>query len=610
MRINRLFLPSRVALFSFIVAVMFFVPAHAGPVADSLRVERTPVGIRLTWLAGTGPYGIYRAGVAFNITDPNNSVEVHNELSYEEPLGPPDLVFYVVDDPPDCGFVPCTGPLETLADLNLPPGAIGRRAVDESSIAYAALGPAGLAVIDVADPNAPATLGNWATPGLDNCDDIVQIGNFVYVACGASGVKCVDVSDPGNPTLHITLPSAGAVTVNSHGDALYVGVGSAVEIWNVSNPAAPALSGTLDGSAISNLARVQVDGNRLYCLYTDGELAIYDANNPLAPVPLDSFPTMPSAVDLVVRDGIAYCAYDASGILILDVRDLAAPVTLFSDGGSQTIGLDVRGRAMVSAYADGRFLTFGLRDPTSPQLLSASFAANPATGVSLLGNNVALYAYGPILSLVDPPPFVIAQSPVGEGSCPSNAEVLLHFSSVLDSASVDSGSVSVRRAEVTVNGALTTTGSQVLFTPAAGFLGSGDFDVLVSDSVRNHRGTPAVRFHGTFTIEPSCAEWISLPGSVVGGMPALFGFQIFGANIIGPEVLVSAYPDPSDPFADFDAVPGNGGPQLFSAQWTAPSVQAPTTYYAVVRANIDGQIATGPVASVLVTPDDAGQDQR
>jgi len=66
--------------------------------------------------------------------------------------------------------------------------------------------------------------------------------------------------------------------------------------------------------------------------------------------------------------------------------------------------------------------------------------------------------------------------------------------------------------------------------------------------------------------------------------------------------LVSTRLDPAESFSVSQVVPASGGPTTFTAQWVTPIVQVPTTYYLVVRAEIDGNIAYGPVDSITVNP--------
>jgi len=590
-----------------IVVATFFIPAHSAPVPDSLRLDKTSLHVQLSWLPDGGPYGVYRAGGPVTPGDVASYLTLRETLSYNDELaGLPDLVYYLVDDPPDCGVGPCTGAFETLADIDLPVGATANRAIDHGDYAYVASGPEGLTIIDIVDPTAPGVVGNWSETALDDCNDIVKIGDYVYIACGTSGTKGVSVNDPTNPFLVATMTTVGAVTVGSIGNALYVGVDATVQIWDVSMPMAPLFRGVRDPGTSDPLVRIWVDGNHIYCLYANGAITIYDASNPFAPVELASFATMPSATDLTVRNGIAYCTYLGAGVRIYDLRDSLNPTLLWHDGGSDARGVAVRGRTLICSYADGRVVTLGLRDPRSPQVLSASFGPSTPSSVSVFENGVAWCGYGTSGSLVDIPPFVLSQSPRSgsSGMCAGDSEVLLRFNSQIDPATVDGSSVAVEQAGNSVGGSLAVNGTEVTFTPDPGAIGEGTYDTTVVGVIDNLRGTsgPIPGYHGTFTIAQGCTEWTSTPGSVIAGMPASLVFQVFGSISVIPEVLISTDPDPADPFAVSQVVPASGGPSTFTAQWVAPSVDVPTTYYVIVRAEIDGDIAYGPIEDITVNP--------
>jgi|GEM_PF-7056015 len=65
------------------------------------------------------------------------------------------------------------------------------------SLAYIASGPAGLLIVDVADPASPRLLGSWNSPGLALGVDVVD--GFAYLADQNSGLQILDVRDPARP---------------------------------------------------------------------------------------------------------------------------------------------------------------------------------------------------------------------------------------------------------------------------------------------------------------------------------------------------------------------------------------------------------------------------
>ncbi len=64
--------------------------------------------------------------------------------------------------------------------------------------AYVADGAAGLRVIDVSLPSAPAEVGFYDNPGT--AYGVAVAGNYAYVSAGDAGLRVIDVSLPSAPT--------------------------------------------------------------------------------------------------------------------------------------------------------------------------------------------------------------------------------------------------------------------------------------------------------------------------------------------------------------------------------------------------------------------------
>ena len=71
---------------------------------------------------------------------------------------------------------------------------------------YLADGAAGLKIYDVSDPDAPALVGSYDTPG--EARDVAIAGDYAYVADGSAGVQVIDVVDPAMPRLVGSCPTA------------------------------------------------------------------------------------------------------------------------------------------------------------------------------------------------------------------------------------------------------------------------------------------------------------------------------------------------------------------------------------------------------------------
>jgi hypothetical protein len=113
---------------------------------------------------------------------------------------------------------------------------------DSGSFAVVADGLAGVATVDISDPTAPVVLGHVPTAG--EAEVVVLDGDTAYVAAGAAGLVVVDVSDPANPAiLSVTDTSGPAIGLDYDSGKAFVAAWNDTRVYDVSDPAAPALIG-------------------------------------------------------------------------------------------------------------------------------------------------------------------------------------------------------------------------------------------------------------------------------------------------------------------------------------------------------------------------------
>jgi hypothetical protein len=88
-------------------------------------------------------------------------------------------------------------------------------------MAYLAIGKAGLAIIDISDPDEASLITVYDTAGVAR-DVAVQDG-FAFIADGDGGVLVVDVVDPRSPQLVAHYQTVGrAIALDLAGDQIYV----------------------------------------------------------------------------------------------------------------------------------------------------------------------------------------------------------------------------------------------------------------------------------------------------------------------------------------------------------------------------------------------------
>lgn len=513
-----------------------------------------------------------------------------------------------------CRAGACEGTLasQPVASLTFgPDNAVATRAVDEDPLSYVALGPGGMECIDSSIPAALRRVGGWTPPFSANCTDLVKVGDLVYLACGEAGMVCLDVSDPAAPTFlyRFTLPEGDAVTCAHLDNALYVGAGNEVYVYDITDRRDPVRRGTLGAGSATPVVRVYVDGRRVYCLYASGRLVAAGAGSgaggafTLSVIAAWSGPA--NATDLVVQDGVAYCTYDGAGLRIVNLRDPSAPELLWTDGGSPAVGVAVRGTTLACVYRNRRYVTCSVANPRAPVYLTNSDAGAAPTLVSINRRGFAWCGYGRRASLLDIPPYVVAASPCDgrAGHCGDGA-VKVFFSSPLDPATVTSDSVRVLRGDGPVVGAVSLSGLAATITPASA-LTEGAYGLAVAPTVRSARGVrfaPPSGWRSTFRVAPVCVGFESVPASVESGGAASFAWRVRGgASVSATGMQVSTRPDP---VFDPQEVTANlaGTPGLFTQTWTAPVVDRASTYYFSADANVDGATYYSSVVAVSVNP--------
>lgn len=191
--------------------------------------------------------------------------------------------------------------------------------------AYLADWGAGLQVVDVSNPDRPARLSLYNTPG--QCFGVDVVDNLAYVADGTQGLQILDISDPANPIPMGSFATAGnAQKVQVIGTVAYVAtVSRDLQLIDVSDPTAPTRLAVVahTGDAVG----LKVVGNIAYVAASTAGLHVFDVSNPAMPVRLATVPGLGEATSVDVMGGRAYVV-SSTGLHLLDVSNPAAPVRL------------------------------------------------------------------------------------------------------------------------------------------------------------------------------------------------------------------------------------------------------------------------------------------
>ena len=218
--------------------------------------------------------------------------------------------------------------------------------------------------------------------------DVRVVGNYAYVANYDSGLQIFNISNPSAPNLTGSYDIDGvAYDVQVVGDYAYVGSGNLkLRILNISNPLAPTLAGSYDSSGQG----VQVVGNYAYVPDGGRGLKILNVTNPSAPTLVASYETG-NATDVQVIGNYAYVAGGYSGLQIFNISNPSAPALAASyDTNGSAFQVQVVGNyAYIADYSSGLQI-INISNPLAPTLAgSYNTTYGIAYDVQVVGN----YAY-------------------------------------------------------------------------------------------------------------------------------------------------------------------------------------------------------------------------
>ena len=267
-------------------------------------------------------------------------------------------------------------------------------------------GDACLTIIDVSNPALP-TFVSTLPIGTSNAYRFVFVsGNYAYVTDFFSGLYIVDISNPAAPAIvgSILLAALGLGAGAYMGRAYKLGnycylhsaggddTDNALSIIDVSNPAAPTLTGSISGVA-NWLGGVWAfpSGNYCYCASTiNSSLTIIDISNPALPtfkgnISGAGMPNYLSYIQQLWKEGnYCYCGCVADGFTVIDVSNPALPTFVSNLGGFNVVN-------GIVVYKTGSQCYIGDPGNSKVWILDISNPAAPAVLGSLAGAGAPNY---------------------------------------------------------------------------------------------------------------------------------------------------------------------------------------------------------------------------
>ncbi|MDL2342517.1 MAG: hypothetical protein QFB87_05590, partial [Patescibacteria group bacterium] len=250
------------------------------------------------------------------------------------------------------------------------------------------------AIVDISSPTSPVIVGsvnNFST--CRNGSGVKVQGKYAYIyGSGAFLNFCIyDVSNPTNPTLVYQSPNNVGGLLYVSGRYLYtVTPNSRLQIWDISNPAAPIPSGSVATSANSSIQSVQ--GRYAYAISTSANnLQIFDISNPAAPVTAGTASVTTNTLAAYVQGRYAYVV--DSGAAALDIFDISNPASstkVGTVGVANILNVSVSGRYAYTTSTNGVFRIYDISNPINP-FITGTY--DTLVGSSLAGYVQGRYAY-------------------------------------------------------------------------------------------------------------------------------------------------------------------------------------------------------------------------
>jgi hypothetical protein len=274
----------------------------------------------------------------------------------------------------------------------------------QGDYAYVANDQGGMQVVDISNPFAPHTVGEYFSQV--NVQGIAVRDSFAYLALAAGppnngGLVIVNVQDPTDPVFvsqdnWFYAYNVSAPAMPSGTDTQYVYI--AGRYWfiveDVSWPQYPSYARRF--ATPGNVRDLEVIDSLAFLAAEQVGLLIYNLNHPDSTVLVGEIDTPSNARSVIVESGYAYIADGNDGLIIIDIRDPVKPVRIGQyDTPGYAQGIYVQDDLAYVADGSEGLQVIDVSDPADPKLygsLKTDYAYNVkyADGIFLVDRDQGL----------------------------------------------------------------------------------------------------------------------------------------------------------------------------------------------------------------------------
>ncbi len=234
------------------------------------------------------------------------------------------------------------------------------------NIAYVANQAMGLYLIDISNPEAPVLSGTFATE-ID-AERLFISGSTAYIVDVQTGLEIIDISDPLHPRHLTTRLNKDATGIKVTNNIACFSIGwNGVELLDVSNPAAPQLLATIKNGNSYLTKDAFITGKRLFAATTGSGLQIFNITDPAAPALSGSIAINGTPRDLVLAGTTALIACESGGLALFNIAEgVEATEVGRYDHSGEALSVSAAGQTAYLAEDEGNLQIIDISNPQTP----------------------------------------------------------------------------------------------------------------------------------------------------------------------------------------------------------------------------------------------------
>lgn len=243
----------------------------------------------------------------------------------------------------------------------------------------------GIQIVNVEIPESASIVGSCGIPG--SLGGIFHFGDIALVAAGGAGLAFIDVSPAGTAEFIgiVDTPGVARHSFAEQGFAFVADSDGGLQIIEFRDFAGPQMLGMGDDTINFSPYGMTIDGNLAYLIGAGG-MRIVDVSNPAIPTQIGRWNSSSSGYDVVIRDGLAYCAIYMGGLTILDVSNPGAISFVGRESVNYATQLVLSGDHVVVAAETRGIVLLDVANPENPKTVKTVRTSGNAVDVALYGD--------------------------------------------------------------------------------------------------------------------------------------------------------------------------------------------------------------------------------